>query len=179
MASKTADTQSLLEKISDKLGLNFTPLIFEKMAHDPTLLQHVWDLVEGVLIKGRLHRLTKEMIFVVTASVKHCRYCVTAHKAMAKDLGLSAELVGALDGDLRNVEPESTRDMLRFAHSLASNNEDDAHKILALLKEQGVQQQDLDEIILMVGVASMMSTLANGMSLNDKVDRGFLNILAG
>lgn len=170
--------QRLLKQIPEKLGIDFLPVIFRKMSSKPILLSHIWKLVETVLLQGSLHRLTKEMVFVVTANVKKCHYCSTSHKAFARNLGLSKELVDCLDGDLKYIEPASTRHLLEFAHSLASDVEYDSETKFRKLISEGFSESELEELILTVGVASMIATLANGMELNNLTEEEFHKILS-
>lgn len=168
----------LLESIPKKLGIDFLPCIFGRLADKPQMLTHIWNLVEVSLLQGKLHRLTKEMIFIVTANVKKCRYCSDSHKAFAKNLGLSDQLVNCLDGDLRYIEPISTRHILEFSRALAANTEFNSESKFDVLLKDGFSQVELEEVIFTVGVASMITTLANGMSLNESIDEGFYKILA-
>lgn len=171
------ETDDLLNDIARQLGLDFIPCLFSGMAANPPLLAHIWKLVHDTLLVGELHRLTKEMIFVVTANVKRCRYCSNAHLAMATNLGLSPALAKGLGQQLKYIEPEETRDILLFAQSLASSNHNDTETRMRKLRSSGMTEQQIQEIVLSVSVASMMSTLANGMTLNDSVDQEFREIL--
>ncbi len=168
----------LLESIPGKLGIDFLPVIFSRLTDKPQMLMPIWMLIESVLLQGKLHRLTKEMIFVVTANVKKCHYCTTSHKAFARNLGLSKFLVDCLDGDLRYMEPTSTRHLLEFAQSLASDVEFDSETRYQQLLEEGFSQPELEEVVFTVGVASMITTLANGMELNNMVDPEFETMLS-
>ena len=174
---QSAEHRLMLEQIPEKLGIDFVPLIFSKFTDNPERLFHIWKLVEAMLFKGILHRLTKEMVVVVTANVKKCQYCSIAHKAFAKNLGLSEELVDCLDGNLKTMEPAPTRHLLQFARSLASDVEFDSEIKYKQLIADGFSQQELDELVFSVGVASLISTLANGMELNNLADPGFKKIL--
>ena len=109
--------------------------------------------------------------------LKKCHYCSSSHKAFARTLGLSKELVECLDRDLRYIEPESTRHLLEFAKSLASDIEFDSETKYKRLLEEGFSVEELQELITAVSVASMLSTMANGLQLNRVVDDGFKRIL--
>jgi len=171
------EVDDYLIEIAAKLGLNFVPTLFKQLKHKPQLLRSIWGVLESTLLEGELHRLTKEMIIVVTSNEKHCQYCSVAHKAIGKQLGLSNSLIQCMDGDLRYIVPEKLQLLLRFTQSLASNHPDEAARLKLKLVSSGYTDREIEEAVTIVGAASLLSTIANGMALNNKIDQEFTNIL--
>lgn len=82
------------QDIKKTFGLPFVPNLFRAMAHSPGYLVATWNRVKAVMGQGKLDRRTKEMIAVAVSAVNNCEYCVNAHTAALKRLGVTdAELV--------------------------------------------------------------------------------------
>ena len=66
-------------------------LVFQAMANVPSFLA---DMVENhikVMAPGAVDAKTKELIAIATATVNGCDYCVCAHSAIGRSMGLSEE----------------------------------------------------------------------------------------
>jgi len=69
-------------------GLSFVPALFRAMGHHPDYLESTWARVKAVMGEGRLDRRTKEIIAVAVSATNGCHYCVSAHTAALRSLGL-------------------------------------------------------------------------------------------
>ncbi len=79
--------------IKKVFGLTFVPNLFKAMAHHPDYLEASWNRVKVIMGPGRLDRKTKEIIAVAVSATNGCEYCVNAHTAALKGLGVGdAEL---------------------------------------------------------------------------------------
>jgi AhpD family alkylhydroperoxidase len=86
------DADERIRKVYDDIkrffGLPFAPNLFKAMAHHPAYLETTWARVKAVMGPGKLERKTKEMIAVAVSATNGCDYCVNAHSAALKRLGL-------------------------------------------------------------------------------------------
>lgn len=88
------EVRLVYQDIKKTFGLPFVPNLFRAMAHSPGYLTATWNRVKAVMGQGKLDRRTKEMIAVAVSAVNNCEYCVNAHTAALKRLGVTdAELV--------------------------------------------------------------------------------------
>lgn len=149
--------------IKAMLGLNYVPKLFRAaIAVSPELAATSWQMVRAILCTGKLSRTLKEMIFVVVANARDCQYCSVAHQAMALKYGLEYGVNKQLTRDLEMIQPDSTREVLKFAVSLAQgkgNYKDATNKMI----KSGVNQEDIPEIIAMIACSNYMVALADGM----------------
>lgn len=176
----TADEQiddGFWRELKGDLGLDFTPQIFIAMQSNPGFLRNAWALVSEALLHGELHGLTKHMIFVAVARAKKCHYCEVAHSAFARYLGLDPTLVDALKGPLNLISPHSLSHLLQFAQAVARGDHVARLKLHHKLLADGYSPAKLDEAITAVGVASMMSNIANSLVLRGEVDPEFFALL--
>ena len=87
-----------LQEIYAKLtGANgFMPNFFGVMAHAPGVLQAFLPLYGSIMNKGTLETRYKELAYLKTALVNGCEYCMKAHTASSKKVGVTPEQIQAL-----------------------------------------------------------------------------------
>lgn len=84
-------TQELYADIRQTFGV--VPAIFKAMGSRPDLLEITWQRVKSIMTSGQLDRKTKEFIAVAVSATNACHYCVNAHTAMLKHLGVTDEQI--------------------------------------------------------------------------------------
>jgi len=163
--------------IKEMLGLGYVPELFRTaIAVNPSLAATSWQMVRAILCAGELSRALKEMIFVVVANARDCQYCSIAHQAMALKYGLDYSVNQQLTRDLEKIQPDSTREILKFAVCLAQgkgNYDEATYKML----KSGVNQEDIQEIIAMISCANYMTALADGLMVSP--DKHFYELIEG
>ena len=158
-AKRFPDTDADVKKM---LGLNYVPLLFRTIAtFSPSLVDTTWQMMRSVLCTGNLDRTLKEMMFVAIANARDCKYCAVAHQAMALQYGLDYGINASVVKDLDNIQPDSTREILKFSVALAQGRGSYSDRIDRLIKN-GVKQEDISEIIAMISCANYMVSLADG-----------------
>lgn len=80
--------RKVYDDIKQVFGLAFVPNLFKAMAHHPVYLETTWSRVKVVMGPGTLDRKTKEIIAFAVSATNGCEYCVNAHGAALKGLGL-------------------------------------------------------------------------------------------
>jgi len=61
-------------QIRARMGIPFIPNIFKALAHQPAMLRAKWESYKAIMGKGRLRRLTKELIAVAVSGINGCYY---------------------------------------------------------------------------------------------------------
>ncbi len=71
----TGKVKDIYEEIKSQLGIDFVPNLYKTMASKPNYLEVNWNKVKTIMVeKGKLDRLTKEMIAVAVSAVLGCKY---------------------------------------------------------------------------------------------------------
>ncbi|PKO72201.1 MAG: alkylhydroperoxidase [Betaproteobacteria bacterium HGW-Betaproteobacteria-14] len=100
-AQATDEVEAVFAEIRRAFGMPFVPNLFKVMAHNPAYLKASWERVKVVMGPGLLDRKTKEMIAVAVSAVNGCDYCVLAHTAALKSMGVGdgelVELMAVVD----------------------------------------------------------------------------------
>ena len=106
----------LLNQVQNKLGM--TPNIMRTMANSPAVLQAYLGFSEA-LGGGVLPAKLREQIALTVAEANQCHYCLAAHSAIGRTVGLSDEtILDSRNGFSTNSKEEAA---LRFAVKLVEN----------------------------------------------------------
>jgi len=71
----TGNVKEIFDDIKSQLGTDFVPNLYRSMASKPAYLEANWNKVKTVMVeKGKLDRLTKEIIAVAVSAVLGSRY---------------------------------------------------------------------------------------------------------
>ncbi len=74
LASDDSVVCQVFDDIKATMGTPFVPNIFKALAHQPEMLKAKWDAYKAIMGRGRLRRLTKELIAVAVSAVNACFY---------------------------------------------------------------------------------------------------------
>ena len=163
--------------IKEMLGLGYVPKLFRAViAVNPSLAATSWQMVRAILCTGELPRVLKEMIFTVVANTRNCQYCSIAHQAMALRYGLGYAINQQLINDIEKIEPDSTREILKFAVCLTQGGGGYGEATDKML-ECGVAQENISEIIAIISCSNYMVTLADGLMVEP--DEYFYELIEG
>lgn len=84
-STATGETKRALDQVEARLGNS--PNVMRTIANSPTALRGYLAL-DSVLSAGNLAPSLREQIALAVAEANACRYCVAAHTAAGKRLGL-------------------------------------------------------------------------------------------
>ncbi len=146
-ASATGKPAELLAAVKAKMGL--VPNMTRVMANSAPVLEGYLGF-SGALAHGKLSAKLREQIALVVAETTRCSYCLSAHTAIGKLVGLNpAELASARDGASEDARSASA---LRFAQALVLRQGDASDKDIAALKSAGFSDGEIAEIIANVAL---------------------------
>lgn len=146
-------TLPILEDIHRTFGM--VPNLFRAYANHPALLEANWRKVKAVLLNGSIGRKTKELMAYLISLDNGCTYCVAAHSAVLKSLGVEKPRIDALS--LGFYPPElkaSDVALIKFARKVNQHWRDVSDSDLEALR-----QLDIDEakIIETIGVVELFA----------------------
>ena len=143
----TGPARQLLDGVQKKLG--FTPNIMRTMANSPAVLQGYLNF-SNALGKGSLSPKLREQIALVVSQDNQCEYCLAAHSAIGRTVGLSEE---AIRDSRRGESPDGKEAaILEFASTLVVNRGWVTDEEIAKLHKAGVTEGEIAEIIANVGL---------------------------
>src|SRR6185369_14578863 len=116
----------------------------------------------------------KEMMFVAISKDRECRYCTAAHIACCRMLGVNPETLDQLVNDVNTIDDPKVRDMIFFALKCARDPQSLVDEDYRTLREHGLNQSAIVEIIGMSAFAVYANIIADATAM--KADEMFESI---
>jgi len=138
----TGKSKELLDSVQKKLGM--TPNLMRTMANSPAVLD-AYLKFGASLSEGVLSAKTREQIALAVAQANSCDYCLSAHTAVGKMVGLTPEQIkDARTGS--SVDSKSDA-ILRFATQLVERRGFVSDDAISAARDAGVNDAELAEVI--------------------------------
>jgi len=137
----TGKTKELMDVIQNKYGM--VPNLTRTLANAPAALESYLGF--GPLDKGSLPPALREQIALTVAELNGCNYCLAAHTAIGKMVGLSDEQ--AIDSRRATAGDSKEEAALQFAKAVVEKQgwvtDDDVAKV----RGAGYTDEDVTEIV--------------------------------
>jgi uncharacterized peroxidase-related enzyme len=166
VTSKQANEEqlALYSVIEKKVGI--VPNFLKVFANSPTALKAFLGL-QTIVNEGNLDAKTKERIALGLAEQNACQYCISAHTAIGKSVGLTGDEISAnRSGSSQDAKAAVA---VKFARSLAENNGEVTTAELLEIRTVGYSDAEIVEIITHVG----MNILTNILNKASRVEIDF------
>ena len=107
------------------------------------------------------------MIHYTISSARKCQYCSTNFKFACRSIGIDEEMLEALVHDLDAVAPKRTQEIIKFAVRCALDPQGLTEADYDKVREQGLSNEEIVEIIGWAAVAMYNDTISDSMKLGD------------
>jgi uncharacterized peroxidase-related enzyme len=145
--SATGKAKELLDAVKGKLGL--VPNITRAMANSPAVLEGYLGL-NGALGKGSLSAKNREQIAMAVGQANQCDYCLAAHSAIGKMVGLTSDQI--LDSRRGTaIDPKSDA-VIRFARKLVDERGRVSDADVAEVRAAGLDDGAIAEVVANVAL---------------------------
>jgi len=138
----TGKAQELLSGVRSKLGM--TPNLMRALANAPAALDAYLQF-SGSLGRGTLTSKTREQIALAVAEANACGYCLSAHTAIGKSVGLNPEQIR--DARMGTAVDTTSNAILHFATQLLEKRGRVSDADLASARAAGVSDAEITEIV--------------------------------
>jgi uncharacterized peroxidase-related enzyme len=142
LAAATGRTKELLDSVKQKFGM--VPNITRLMANSPAALEGYLSF-SGALADGTLGPRLREQIAIAVASANRCDYCLSAHTAAGRMVGLSQEELSAAQQGKAASDKEAAA--LQFATKIVRERGWVADKDVNGLRQAGFDDGQIIEVI--------------------------------
>jgi uncharacterized peroxidase-related enzyme len=145
--SATGKAKTLLDAVQSKMKM--VPNLMRVLASSPAALEGYLNFNES-LSHGLLSGQLRELISVVVADANGCQYCLSAHTAIGRMMGLK-------EGDILSSRKLNSGDpkidtALRFARDLVQRRGQVDEAEVEVLRTAGYSDGEIAEIITNVGL---------------------------
>lgn len=143
----TGKAKELLDAVKVNLGL--VPNITRAMANSPAVLEGYLGL-SGSLRKGSLSAKTREQIALAVAQANQCDYCLAAHSAIGKTVGLTPDQI--LDSRRGTAIDPKTDAVIGFARKLVDERGVVSDTAVAKVRSAGLDDAAIAEVVANVAL---------------------------
>lgn len=143
----TGKAKELLDGVKKKLGI--TPNLMRTMANSPAVLEGYLNF-SGALAGGSLSAKLREQIALTVGESNQCQYCVSAHTAIGKMVGLNEDDIDA-SRNSTSKDPK-TEAALRFAKKIVLARGELKDEEVNLVRQAGYTDGEIAEIIANVAL---------------------------
>lgn len=150
-STATERTKEVLDQAQKKFGM--VPNVIRGLANSPAAAQAYLNLGDA-LSHGLLSAKVREQIALVVAQSNGCQYCLSAHSAVGKMLGLQEEEL-AHSREARSSDPK-TQAILRLARMLVEHRGNVHDTDLLQIRSARVTDGEIAEVV--ANVAQNMLT---------------------
>ena len=141
-STSTGKTKELLEGVQANLGR--VPNMMRAMVNSPVVLE-IYLSVNTILARGMLTPELRELLAITVAQANQCEYCLAAHTARGKKLGLdNTTMTTAQRSKASDPKIEAA---LNFARLLIDKNGDISDADMLLLRSNGYSDGEIAEIV--------------------------------
>jgi uncharacterized peroxidase-related enzyme len=148
--------KTLLDAVKAKMGI--TPNLTKVMANSPSVLEGYLGL-SGALAGGGLPAKLKELLAVDIGQANGCNYCVSAHTAIGKHVGLTdAQIIAGRKG---TSDDPKTAAALAFARKLVERRGQVADADVTTVRDAGYTDGEIAEIVAHVALNTFTNYLNN------------------
>jgi uncharacterized peroxidase-related enzyme len=160
----TEQQQALFDAIQQQLGI--VPNFLRVFANSPDALQAFLGL-HHIAGHGALGPETRERIALALAQQNECEYCLSAHTAIGRKVGLNSEEINSnRAGDSQDAKAAVA---VKFARALVEHTGQVTTNEINELRDVGYGEAEIVEIITHVG----MNLLTNILGKASRVDIDF------
>jgi uncharacterized peroxidase-related enzyme len=163
-STATGKTKDLLDAVKAKLGL--VPNMTKVMVNSPKVLEAYLGF-SGALAAGYLDAKIREQLALVTAQQNHCDYCLSAHTAIGKMVGLKPEQI--LESREGRGDSERATAALTFAKRVLDTKGQVSDSDLSAVRAAGFSDGEIAEIIAHVA----LNVFTNYFNVATEVDIDF------
>ncbi|QEL17483.1 carboxymuconolactone decarboxylase family protein [Limnoglobus roseus] len=143
----TGRAKELLDAVKHHLGM--VPNMTRAMANAPAVLDAYLQF-SGALAKGALSPKVREQIALAVAEANGCNYCLAAHNAVGKMVGLTADQIR--DSRLGTAVDAKANALVRFARQVVNARGRVTDSDLAAVRTAGWDDGAIAEVVANVAV---------------------------
>ena len=161
----TNEVARIYAEIKRDMQIPIVPNMMKALAISPAALAIHWGFTRIFYEHTTLPQSLTAMILFIIAETGNCEYCSAGNELTCRTLGIDEETLSALVEDLGNVSPQRIRAIIEFALKVSHDPQSLVAEDYERVREQGVTDEELVEIILIAGMANYADTLADALKI--------------
>jgi len=156
----------IFAQVKQEMQLPFIPNMLKGLAISPAALAIHWDFTRSIYKHATLPESLISMILFTIAEKSNCQYCSAGNELTCRNLGIDEDTLSNLVQDFESVSPERIRRIIEFAVHV-SHDPQTLHEVdYQRLREHGITDDEIVEIIMVAAIANYADTLADAMKVD-------------
>lgn len=155
----------LYARVQQEAGLPTTPNWAKVGAFSPASLDIYLAVMQAFDQKISLPQTLVPMILYCIANTRNCTYCAANQELFCRTLGVDDVTLDKLASDLDNVTPQRLRAIIHFAMRCAFDPQGLTAADYRQVREAGVSDDELTQIIFLAALANFNDTLADSLKI--------------
>lgn len=162
--ASTDDSLAILHEIGRSFGC--IPNLFQTYAKYPPLLEANWNKAKLLLLNGKMARFPKEVIALLVSHDNGCSYCIAAHSAALKSMGISeSQIEDMVQGKLAAHLHERDIELVNFARKANQRHHDIDKNDIDGLVASGYTEAEIVEALGVMELFSGFNRFARAMKI--------------
>jgi uncharacterized peroxidase-related enzyme len=162
----TGEIAQIYNDIKREMEVPFVPNIVKAVAISPAGLKMMWDFLHSFYSNVTLPQSLVSMIAYTIAQKNHCEYCSANNELTCRTLGIDEKTLAALVEDLGSVSPARIAAIIDFAVKVAKNPQGLSTEDYDLVREQGISEAEIIEIIFIAAFGYMNDIVAESLKVD-------------
>jgi uncharacterized peroxidase-related enzyme len=164
-ADAAGEVAELYDETKRVLEMPFVPNIAKALAIAPNVLAMTIGCYRSFFQNISLPQSLVAMISYCIPEAKNCTYCTANGELHCRTLGIDERTLHMLANDLGNVSPLRVRAIIEFALKCAVEPQQLAAEDYDQVREHGVTDEEILEIILIAAVANFSDTISDSLKI--------------
>ena len=161
----TGELPALYVEMKESLGMTYVPNLGKAMGIAPHVLRACIATYRSFFSQLTLPQPIIAMISYCIPTAKNCKYCAANGELHCRALGIDEEILEKLAKDLGNVNPKRIQAIIHFAVKCALTPQQLEAEDYDRVREQGVTDEELVELIYVASMANLSDTLADALKI--------------
>ena len=120
-------------------------------------------------MQGNLRRKTKEAIALLVSKDNSCAYCVAAHTAALKSIGITEKEINIIENEIeKSMFTEKEQELITFARKANKDPNGITDKEFGKLKKAGASDSEIVEVLGVMEIFTAFNKFLD--SLNVEID---------
>ena len=162
----TGEVAALYEQIKREWGMPTIRNFMKGLAASPAVLTTWWAGKRTFYEQTTLPESLITMILYSIAIQSECEYCSAVHELSCRTLGIDEATLHTLINDLPHLTPGRIRATIEFALQVARSAKSLTREDYDSLREHGVGDDEIVEIIQIAAIGSMENILADALKVD-------------
>lgn len=158
--SEIKNAQALFDQVmQDSMRERIPSVMTATLSMRPDIYAAVMAAGKPILFEGALPVSVKQMIVMIIAHQRNCRFCADAHKAMLESMGIDNALIeNCIEDPEMKLVPPMHRQIIQFALLAAQAPGDIDDHQFELLRDSGLNEEEILEVAMVASFANFLVT---------------------